>query len=633
MADFANRLIVRGALLVAALAWTAEVVGQQPPPPPPPGPPPSQQPQAFPTPTPYVPVPVPVKLPFEVVIAAPKEVTARRPLCVLVQVKNVSEKSFANVQLIFNLDVENPRPMSMANQSIKIDALGPLATRTLPMFLELTAAGTAKISVASHVNIVERSVAAVVKINPLGGKIDANASVDDLLPRTPKMESPAMRRLAVKLAEIPEVSTEETPGKAMKQIEALDHVAGNVAKVKHANKKNRDGYMEALLAKRRDLAGLPFAMGDACRMTEGRRFQLGLNSLLLRQAASPPVALNAPPAAAVFPGTVLPTAPEATTEGSIALDESGLLKRFQDALAKAEAKALPSSLVNPDDVARERIAAVMQILGPEPAEHRRELVQYLATIQHAEATRALAKLAIFSEERDIREAAVTALKVRRERDYTDILLKGLSYPWPAVARRSAEAIHQLERTDLIPKLLDMLEQPDPRAPRTKTVNGTTVAEVRELVRINHHRNCLLCHAPAPESREGLSKEMSEVAPALFVRMPLPGQELPPSSPSGYYDDSIPEILVRADVTYLRQDFSVKLPVADAQPWPEMQRFDFVVRTREVTAEEAKALSALLEPREPGVLSEYHRAALFALREMTGRDTAPTAAAWRKLLGL
>jgi hypothetical protein len=31
------------------------------------------------------------------------------------------------------------------------------------------------------------------------------------------------------------------------------------------------------------------------------------------------------------------------------------------------------------------------------------------------------------------------------------------------------------------------------------------------------------------------------------------------------------------------------------------------------------------------MSPYHRAALFALRELTGRDTEPTAAAWRKLV--
>lgn len=86
------------------------------------------------------------------------------------------------------------------------------------------------------------------------------------------------------------------------------------------------------------------------------------------------------------------------------------------------------------------------------------------------------------------------------------------------------------------------------------------------------------------------------------------------------------------MTYLRQDFSMMMMVADAAPWPEMQRFDFLVRTRTLTAAEGLAYEQSLEESE-GRLSPYHRAALFALRGLTGRDTEPTAAAWRKLLNL
>ncbi len=39
----------------------------------------------------------------------------------------------------------------------------------------------------------------------------------------------------------------------------------------------------------------------------------------------------------------------------------------------------------------------------------------------------------------------------------------------------------------------------------------------------------------------------------------------------------------------------------------------------------------LNPKDAGVLSAYHKAALAALRDITGKDTAPTAEAWRKLL--
>ncbi len=63
----------------------------------------------------------------------------------------------------------------------------------------------------------------------------------------------------------------------------------------------------------------------------------------------------------------------------------------------------------------------------------------------------------------------------------------------------------------------------------------------------------------------------------------------------------------------------------------MQRFDFLVRSRTLSEEEAQSYRDKLQPREPGVLSPYHRAALATLRELSGRDAEPTAQAWRKLL--
>jgi hypothetical protein len=88
-----------------------------------------------------------------------------------------------------------------------------------------------------------------------------------------------------------------------------------------------------------------------------------------------------------------------------------------------------------------------------------------------------------------------------------------------------------------------------------------------------------------------------------------------------------------DVTYLRQDFSMLLPVADANPWPEMQRFDFLVRQRPLTDDEARTYRNKLSNEQPGAVQPHQRAALAALRELTGRDTEPTASAWRKLLHL
>jgi hypothetical protein len=272
-----------------------------------------------------------------------------------------------------------------------------------------------------------------------------------------------------------------------------------------------------------------------------------------------------------------------------------------------------------------RIAALMQILAPEAPDLRLGLIKYLSGVTHVEATRALARLAIYSPEEDVRRHAIDALKVRRERDYTDVLLTGLRYPWPAVARRAAEAAIKLERNDLLPQLVAILDEPDPRTPVVKEIDGKNVPVTRELVRVNHNRSCLMCHAP------GNTDTIS--ADTLTAPVPVPGEPLTP--PLDGYNNSLnsPDLLVRLDVTYLRQDFSAMLPVADAAPWPEMQRFDFLVRERILSADEAASLRKDLEPREQGRIAPNRRAALLALRELTGKDTAPTAEAWRSLLGL
>jgi len=58
-----------------------------------------------------------------------------------------------------------------------------------------------------------------------------------------------------------------------------------------------------------------------------------------------------------------------------------------------------------------------------------------------------------------------------------------------------------------------------------------------------------------------------------------------------------------------------------------------VRRRVLTEEEAREYRQQTPKAEAGFATPYQRAIHHALRELTGRDTAPTAAAWRKLLGL
>jgi len=215
------------------------------------------------------------------------------------------------------------------------------------------------------------------------------------------------------------------------------------------------------------------------------------------------------------------------------------------------------------------------------------------------------------------------LKVLEKRGAAEIkaqLVQGLRYPWPEVAKNAAQAMVSLKTTDLIPDLVQSLDQPDPRLPVIKTIKGKQVPVIREVVRINHLRNCQLCHPPG---------NTQDVKPGeiLTGAVPNPGETLSPS----FYESRSPDILVRADVTYLRPDFSRMQKVPDASPWPQMQRFDFLVRNRTLSEAEAKTYKAEIAKLEKN--SPYRQAVLEALRALTGRDAEPTAAAWRKVLAL
>jgi hypothetical protein len=508
--------------------------------------------------------------------------------------------------------------------------------------------------------------------------IQPDTPLKDLLPIPPKAKQPAPR-LVDDISQVPEVAFQEPLAKSP---EALKLTAHTMAKINFLNKvvplgqgqpHSSDGFMEALLQERPDLADLPMAMGEDCR-TKGDRskfFTQALNTIKQARVKNNVVAANQVRASKLRAladnqlkvqkaiaetigqvGSSIPSpAPsEKNTSAAIAatlppgqqpmfsgnidivgdiivsagsahqtVDPDAFWDQFTKLCAqedKANSRLDPNQL---DHVTCARIAALMQVLGPESVAMRKGLVKYLAATSHPEATRALVKLAVFSSEDEVRNPAIDALKVRREKDYTPILLQGLRYPLPAVAKRATEAMTKLERTDLVPELVSFLEEADPRAPRLKEVGEKKVPVIRELVRINHHRNCLMCHSPAVPTEVPAHVTTAEV--------PRPDQPLP--FPSDGYQNSNPNVLVRLDVTYLRQDFSLLQPVADANPWPEMQRFDFLVRNRVITDEEAKVFPAA----KLGMLSPYQRYALAALRELTGRDAAPTPEAWRKLLDL
>jgi hypothetical protein len=270
-----------------------------------------------------------------------------------------------------------------------------------------------------------------------------------------------------------------------------------------------------------------------------------------------------------------------------------------------------------------RVAALEQVLGAETPAMQLSLVQHLEAIADAEATRALTRLALFSPTDEVRKGALKALEQRPGREVNEVLLRGLRYPWPVVANRAAEAAVQLGRKDLVPQLVDLLGEADPRMPVVEAKDGKKVHVVRELVRVNHTRNCLLCHVPGNGTDQVLGLGL--------ITAQIPSS--PPDSPSDGYrnEPGFPENLVRIDVTYLRQDFSTMQPVANSQPWPQMQRFDFFVRNRQLTEVEAGDYAKKLAKDEEA--SPYRKATLVALRQLTGKDAEPTAAAWRRVLDL
>ena len=242
------------------------------------------------------------------------------------------------------------------------------------------------------------------------------------------------------------------------------------------------------------------------------------------------------------------------------------------------------------------LAAFAQMLPTEDARGRQLLIALLKENDTAAATVVLARQAIFDPAPENRRLALAALTARPAAQYRAVFLEALRHPWLPAAQHAAESLAALQDDAAVPALKVMLAEPDPAAPVVTPEAKTP--QIRELVRINHLRNCLLCHAASVQRTD-----------PLRAPVPTPGTAL---TPAYYAERSIDGAAVRADVTYVRQEFSVLLPVADAKPWPEHQRFDFVIRRREATKDELAALdkAAPAQPSWP-----QREAILFALGEL------------------
>ncbi|HEY1860849.1 MAG TPA: hypothetical protein VGG61_10870, partial [Gemmataceae bacterium] len=284
---------------------------------------------------------------------------------------------------------------------------------------------------------------------------------------------------------------------------------------------------------------------------------------------------------------------------------------------RPDATALRRKLLSGPDAERgdwkqpEAIPTLMQLLQAEDKPLRLLLVELLAGVKCREASAALAQRALFDLSGEVREAAVAALKDRPREEFRDLLLKGLRYPWAAVADHAAEALVALRDGDSLSMLVDLLDRPDPSAPFVKgTIEQETV--VREVVRVNHFKNCVLCHAP--------SADQNDLVRGLT---PDPRKPLPPRFSPAYYTANT-GMFVRADITYLKQDFAAQQPVARPDVWPTNQRYDYLVRTRPATMRDIEIASR----KERNASYPQRESVLFALRELTGRDAGTATDAWR-----
>jgi HEAT repeat protein len=275
----------------------------------------------------------------------------------------------------------------------------------------------------------------------------------------------------------------------------------------------------------------------------------------------------------------------------------------------------------PEWVRPEAIPVMLQLLMHEARPVRLMLVQILDDINGPEASVALARMAVFDLSPEVREAALTALVRRPRDDYRNVFLYGLRYPWAPAADHAAEALVALQDRQAVPDLVHLLEKPEPNTPYVS--KDRLVA--REVVRINHQSNCLMCHPPAVKTSDPVPGLVPEVTLIQSNGGGGGGYGQPPRPATV----SVRPLWVRADVAFVRQDFSILQTVFNNMgvALPAHQRFDFLVRTQPLTEKAIKRYQS--ETHQPGE-SEQRQSLLFALRELSGKDLGTTFDDWKSL---
>lgn len=345
------------------------------------------------------------------------------------------------------------------------------------------------------------------------------------------------------------------------------------------------------------ISGLPFAESQDCQLEKPLAVALDLHARLLRDQI-------------------------ALTENTARRNHQSRVLSDRD-LALVQALKMDRKRQTPD-----AIPAMTQILQVEALPVRLQLVEWLAGFDTPEATQALLTRAVYDISPEVRLAANTALKRLYHVGYRKQLLDALRYPWAEVAWNAAETLVAVNDQHAATELTGMLSAPNPAVPYPAK-SGNMVKS--EMVGVQHSRNCLLCHAPS-RSRTDLVRGVvgtvvQSAGPSVL------GGGFSSFMTGGYYQPTrenivaLPgrlarnlttiDIVVRADVTYLRQDFSVAFVRERGHLPRDSQRVDYMVRTREATPEEITQGERIAA--EKPLQYPQRDAVLYALRTLTGND--------------